>query len=127
MPEEKKTPLSPADAVRDIVKALGLGFASAGALAAVPFAAGALLGGGSLAAGLEAAKSGLFLGAALALFLLAGMLMLKGKKPENDLRESGWQRHFRLLSPKWVLALFAVAWILLAAGADALLLWLNRG
>ena len=113
--------------MRDIVKALGLGFASAGALAAVLFAAGALLGGGSLAAGLEAAKSGLFLGAALALFLLAGMLMLKGKKPENDLRESGWQRHFRLLSPKWVLALFAVAWILLAAGADALLLWLNRG
>ena len=50
--------------------------------ALVLFGLGALVSSRRLAGGLEAAKDGLFLVVALELFVLAGMLMLKGKKPE---------------------------------------------
>lgn len=104
--------------LKDIVKALGIGLVTAVGLAVVLFAIGALTDSRRVATGLEIAKDGLFLGVALELFLLAGMLLLKGKKPEPSLKEKGWEEHFQVISVKPVLVLIAVAWIAVASVLD---------
>ena len=103
---------------KDIAKALAIGLATAAGTALVLFGFGALVSSQRLAGGLESAKDGLFLVVALELFLLAGMLMLKGKKPEPSLKGKGWERHFKVLSLKPVLALLAAAWIAVASVLD---------
>lgn len=109
---------------KDAAKALAIGLATAAGTALVLFGLGALVSSRRLAGGLEAAKDGLFLVVALELFVLAGMLMLKGKKPEPSLKGKGWERHFQVLSIKVVLALLAAAWIAVASLLDYLSLQL---
>lgn len=114
----------PAALCRDAAKALGIGLASGLGAGAVLFGAGALMGTPRLAAGLEAARDGMFLVAALALFVLAGMLLLKGKKPAPSLEGKGWENHFRVLTPGPVLGLLAAAWIAVASVVDYIALCL---
>ena len=66
---------------RDLGRAFTIGLLSGGAAAAVLLLGGFLFGGFTFRAALEAAKDGLLLIAALGMFVIAGMLMVKGKKP----------------------------------------------
>ena len=68
---------------RDLGKAFTIGLLSGGAAAAVLLLGGFLFGGFTFRAALEAAKDGLLLIAALGMFVIAGMLMVKGKNPEK--------------------------------------------
>lgn len=107
--------------LRDLFKASAVGFAAALTLGIVLLAVGGLAGGG-LYAGLEAAKDGLLLLGALGIFLLAGMLLAKGKKPEKFGKDNGWKRHFQVLGIKMVLGVLCICFLLVASAADYLLL-----
>ena len=72
-------------------------------------------------AALEAAKDGLLLIAALGMFVIAGMLMVKGKNPEKFTQKEKWRVHFAVLGYKSVFAVLCVSWVLWAAAADYLL------
>ena len=63
---------------RDLGKAFTIGLLSGGAAAAVLLLGGFLFGGFTFRVALEAAKDGLLLIAALGMFVIAGMLMVKG-------------------------------------------------
>lgn len=106
---------------RDVLKALGLGMAGGILLGLVAGILGALLGGAGLSSGLEAAKDALLFVAALMLFVLAGMLLLKGKKGERPLADmEGWRRHFAVIGPKSVLGAMAAGVVIAAIAADYL-------
>ena len=91
------------------------------AAAAVLLLGGFLFGGFTFRAALEAAKDGLLLIAALGMFVIAGMLMVKGKNPEKVTQKEKWRVHFAVLGYKSVFAVLCVSWVLWAAAADYLL------
>lgn len=109
------------DICRDLGRALKIGLISGGCAAAVLLMGGFLFGGFTLAAALEAAKDGLLLLAALGLFVLAGMLMVKGKNPEKFTQKEKWRVHFAVLGYKTVFGTICVCWLLWAAVADYVL------
>ena len=106
---------------RDLGKAFTIGLLSGGAAAAVLLLGGFLFGGFTFRAALEAAKDGLLLIAALGMFVIAGMLMVKGKNPEKFTQKEKWRVHFAVLGYKSVFAVLCVSWVLWAAAADYLL------
>jgi hypothetical protein len=106
--------------LRDIVKAFVIGLVAGLVIAVVLFVVGLIYGSGSLASGLEVAKDGLFLTGALGLFVLAGLLLVKGKKPEKDMADNGWRRHFRVIGVKVVVGMICVGVLLVAASVDYL-------
>lgn len=106
---------------RDMVKAFLIGLLAAAALGLLLFLGGFAVKGGKLLAGLEAAKDGLFLILAILLFLLAGMLLMKGKKQEEMQDREGWRRHFSVFGVKMVLACISIGFLLVATAADYLI------
>ena len=106
---------------RYLGKAFTIGLLSGGAAAAVLLLGGFLFGGFTFRAALEAAKDGLLLIAALGMFVIAGMLMVKGKNPEKFTQKEKWRVHFAVLGYKSVFAVLCVSWVLWAAAADYLL------
>lgn len=109
--------------LRDLIKALGLGLLFSATCFVLLFLGGVLFGaaGNRIPNGMEAAKDGLMAVAALGMFLLAGMILIKGKKSEAPVND-GWRRHFRKAGYKSVLAMICVAVIIAASLADYLLL-----
>ena len=85
---------------RDLGKAFTIGLLSGGAAAAVLLLGGFLFGG---------------------MFVIAGMLMVKGKNPEKFTQKEKWRVHFAVLGYKSVFAVLCVSWVLWAAAADYLL------
>lgn len=104
--------------LKDLVKALLLGMAAALAAAVLLFVSGFLMGKGGIGTGLETAKNGVFLIAALLLFLLAGMLLVKGKKPDRE--EKGLREHFQVIGFKTAAGMAAAAFVAVGAFADFL-------
>ena len=102
---------------RDLGKAFTIGLLSGGAAAAVLLLGGFLFWGFTFRAALEAAKDGLL----LIMFVIAGMLMVKGKNPEKFTQKEKWRVHFAVLGYKSVFAVLCVSWVLWAAAADYLL------
>ena len=97
----------------DLGRAFTIGLLSGGAAAAVLLLGGFLFGGFTFRAALEAAKDGMF--------VIAGMLMVKGKNPEKFTQKEKWRVHFAVLGYKSVFAVLCVSWVLWAAAADYLL------
>ena len=62
---------------------------------------------------------------ATGLFLVAGMLLAKGKKENADEKKeakNGWRQHFSVIGLKTVVLMISVAFLLLASVADLILL-----
>ena len=93
---------------RDLGRAFTIGLLSGGAAAAVLLLGGFLFGGFTFRA-------------ALGMFVIAGMLMVKGKNPEKFTQKEKWRVHFAVLGYKSVFAVLCVSWVLWAAAADYLL------
>ena len=111
--------------ILDLGKALAVGLAAGAVLAAVLFAGGFLAGGFRAVNGLEAMKDGLLLVSSLGLFLVAGMLLTKGKKKGSDEekeKKNGWRRHFRVIVLKTVVIMICIALIALASAADYIMM-----
>lgn len=109
----------------DLLKGLLVGIVAGAVIALILFIIGFMVGKGQPMTGLEVAKDGLLLLGALGLFILAGMLLIKGKKPERFSGGDGWRRHFKAAGIKMILGTICIALLLLAAAADYLLLWLG--
>ena len=123
---ESKSSVSVKNILIDLLKAVMIGLLAGAAIALLFLAAGMMIGGGSLAAGLEMAKNVLFFLTAMTLFLVAGMIMLKGKKQERFQGGNGWHRHFRVLGPKLVIGTISAALMILASIVDYVLLGLGK-
>lgn len=108
--------------VYDCLKVLAIGVAAAAAAALLLFLGGFLIGENKALSGLEAAKDGLLLIFSLGLFLLAGMLLSKGKKPEKFTADNGWRSHFAVIGPKTALGILCAAFLVVASIADYLLM-----
>ena len=111
----------------DLLKAVAIGLSLAGALGLLLFALGWLFGGFAVTNGLEAAKDGLLILGAVGLFIVAGMLLIKGKKEEKIDLKNGWRKHFRVIGTKTMLAVVCVGILLIASLADSLLMLVNKG
>ncbi len=104
-------------AVLDVLKVAGLGLVVGAVIALVFFCVGALVGNG-VADGVEASKDVLFAVTAILLFIVAGMLLIKGKKAEASLEDNGWRDHFAVIGPKIALGVLAIAVAVWAVALD---------
>jgi hypothetical protein len=105
----------------DLIKTAFLGLVIAAAVGGVLFLAGFLVGGFHGKTGLEVGKDGLLLIASLGMFLLAGMLITKGKKPEQFVEMESWRKHFRIIGYKTVIGIVCIAFLMAASVIDAML------
>lgn len=111
--------------IADVGKAFVIGMIAAAVLSVILFAGGFLFGHFQAANGLEIVKDGLLLIGAIGLFLVAGMLLAKGKKENADEKKeakNGWRNHFAVIGLKTVVLMISVAFLLLASVADWVLL-----
>ena len=121
---EKKTDRKPGKGkalAKDLLKILLCGLAVGLAVTLLLFAAGLLVGRGQIGMGLEVAKDGLFC-TSLLLFIVAGMLMIKGKKPEKAPDQNGWKRHFQVIGLKTVIAMLSISFLFWASLVDYVML-----
>ncbi len=112
-------------AVTDAGKAFVVGVIAAAVLSVVLFTGGFLVGHLQVANGFEVMKDGLLLIGAIGLFLVAGMLLAKGKKENVDEKKeakNGWRNHFAVIGLKTVVLMISVAFLLVASVADWILL-----
>ena len=110
------------DLIRDMIKVLKIGCLAGISVGAVLFLGGFLAGSFQLLSGLEAAKDGLLLIAALGMFVVAGMLLVKGKNPEKFEEKDSWKKHFQILGYKGVVGILCVIILLFAAVMDYLIM-----
>ena len=107
-------------AALDVLKAFIIGVAAAAATAVILFACGF-----QIVNGFEVVKDGLLLIGAIGLFLVAGMLLAKGKKENADEKKeakNGWRQHFSVVGLKTVVLMISAAFLLIASVADLILL-----
>ena len=106
----------------DVLKAFIIGVA---ATAVILFAGGFFFGSFQIVNGFEVVKDGLLLIGAIGLFLVAGMLLAKGKKENADEKKeakNGWRQHFSVVGLKTVVLMISAAFLLIASVADLILL-----
>lgn len=106
--------------VLDLCKAAAVGLAAAAVLALVLAGGGALFGGNGVHSAVEAAKDGLLMIFALLLFVVAGMLLIKGKKQEKIRLDQNWRKHFKVIGPKTMLLALAAGMLAVIYAVDAL-------
>ncbi len=104
----------------DLCKAAAVGLAVAAVLALVLAGGGALFGGNGVHSAVEAAKDGLLMIFALLLFVVAGMLLIKGKKQEQIRLDQNWRKHFAVIGPKTMLLALAAGMLVVIYAVDAL-------
>lgn len=104
----------------DLCKAAAVGLAVAAVLALVLAGGGALFGGNGVHSAVEAAKDGLLMIFALLLFVVAGMLLIKGKKQEQIRLDQNWRKHFAVIGPKTMLLALAAGMLAVIYAVDAL-------
>ena len=112
-------------AALDVLKAFIIGVAAAAATAVILFAGGLFFGSYQKVNGFEDEKDGLLLIGAIGLFLVAGMLLAKGKKENADEKKeakNGWRQHFSVVGLKTVVLMISAAFLLIASVADLILL-----
>ena len=112
-------------AALDVLKAFIIGVAAAAAAAIILFACGFLFCSFQIVNGFEVVKDGLLLIGAIGLFLVAGMLLAKGKKENADEKKeakNGWRQQFSVVGLKTVVLMISAAFLLLASVADLILL-----
>ena len=104
----------------DLCKAAAVGLAVAAVLALVLAGGGALFGGNGVHSAVEAAKDGLLMIFALLLFVVAVMLLIKGKKQEQIRLDQNWRKHFAVIGPKTMLLALAAGMLAVIYAVDAL-------
>ena len=104
----------------DLCKAAAVGLAVAAVLALVLAGGGAIFGGNGVHSAVEAAKDGLLMIFALLLFVVAGMLLIKGKKQEQIRLDQNWRKHFAVIGPKTMLLALAAGMLVVIYAVDAL-------
>ena len=110
------------DWLKDGLKAIGIGLLLSSMVGMILFLCGFIFSHFTLLNGLEVAKNGLLLIVAIGLFVIAGMLMVKGKNPEEQAENNGWKKHFQLMGYKAVMSIICLSVLLVASVADYMIL-----
>lgn len=110
------------DWLQDGLKASGIGLLASSVAGIVLFLCGFIFSHFNMLSGLEVAKNGLLLVVAIGLFLIAGMLMVKGKNPEKQAKNNGWKKHFQLMGYKVVMGIICISVLLVASAVDYMIL-----
>ena len=104
----------------DLCKAAAIGAVLSIAFGLVLAGGGALFGSNGIHSAVEAAKDGLLLLFALLLLIVAGMLLIKGKKQEQIRLNTGFRRHFAVIGPKTMLLALSVGMLAVIMAVDGL-------
>lgn len=111
--------------LQDALNAFKIGFLVSSVMGVILFLCGFILNHLTILSGLEVAKNGLLLMITVDLFLMAGMLMIKGKKPEELAEHNGWKKHFHLMGYKAVMGIICIAMLGVASVVDYLIVLLK--
>ena len=106
--------------IRDIFKLSIFGILSAVGIVLILFFAGAVGGNSGIDSGIEIAKNGVLLFSSLILFILAGMLVTKGKKTGEESRQEGWRRHFKVIGYKTAVGVVGISFVIIANVVDCI-------
>ena len=104
----------------DLCKAAAVGVGISVAIGLVLTSGGALFGSKGIHSAVEAAKNGLLLVFAFLLLIVAGMLLIKGKKQEQIRLNTGFRKHFAVIGPKSMLLALAVGMLVTIIAVDGL-------
>lgn len=104
----------------DLCKAAAVGVGISIAIGLVLAGGGALFGSNGIHSAVEAAKNGLLLVFAFLLLIVAGMLLIKGKKQEQIRLNTGFRKHFAVIGPKSMLLALAVGMLVTIIAVDGL-------
>ena len=104
----------------DLCKAAAVGVGISVAIGLVLAGGGALFGSNGVHSAVEAAKNGLLLVFAFLLLIVAGMLLIKGKKQEQIRLNTGFRKHFAVIGPKSMLLALAVGMLATIIAVDGL-------
>ena len=104
----------------DLCKAAAVGVGISVAIGLVLAGGGALFGSNGIHSAVEAAKNGLLLVFAFLLLIVAGMLLIKGKKQEQIRLNAGFRKHFAVIGPKSMLLALAVGMLATIIAVDGL-------
>lgn len=104
----------------DLCKAAAVGVGISVAIGLVLAGGGALFGSNGIHSAVEAAKNGLLLVFAFLLLIVAGMLLIKGKKQEQIRLNTGFRKHFAVIGPKSMLLALAVGMLATIIAVDGL-------
>ena len=104
----------------DLCKAAAVGVGISVAIGLVLAGGGALFGSNGIHSAVEAAKNGLLLVFAFLLLIVAGMLLIKGKKQEQIRVNTGFRKHFAVIGPKSMLLALAVGMLVTIIAVDGL-------
>lgn len=104
----------------DLCKAAAVGVGISVAIGLVLAGGGALFGSNGIHSAVEAAKNGLLLMFAFLLLIVAGMLLIKGKKQEQIRLNTGFRKHFAVIGPKSMLLALAVGMLVTIIAVDGL-------
>lgn len=104
----------------DLCKAAAVGVGISISIGLVLAGGGALFGSNGIHSAVEAAKNGLLLVFAFLLLIVAGMLLIKGKKQEQIRLNTGFRKHFAVIGPKSMLLALAVGMLVTIIAVDGL-------
>ena len=104
----------------DLCKAAAVGVGISVAIGLVLAGGGALFGSNGVHSAVEAAKNGLLLVFAFLLLIVAGMLLIKGKKQEQIRLNTGFLKYFAVIGPKSMLLALAVGMLVTIIAVDGL-------
>lgn len=104
----------------DLCKAAAVGVGISISIGLVLAGGGALFGSNGIHSAVEAAKDGLLLVFAFLLLIVAGMLLIKGKKQEQIRLNTGFRKHFAVIGPKSMLLALAVGMLVTIIAVDGL-------
>lgn len=104
--------------IRDIVKISVIGLIIAMVVTGVLFLIGIIVGEHAILSGVEVAKNATLIISSIGFFLLAGMIITKGKQSTKIHLHDSWKKHFRIIGYKTSVGVISIAFILMATIMD---------
>lgn len=104
--------------IKDVVKIFIIGLITAIVITGVFFVLGIIVGEHNILSGIEVAKNGTLIVSSIGIFLLAGMIITKGKQSAKIQLQDSWKKHFHIIGYKTSVGVISIAFILMASIMD---------
>lgn len=104
--------------VMDVVKIFMIGLITAIVVTGIFFLLGIIVGEHNILSGIEVAKNGTLIVSSIGFFLLAGMILSKGKQSAKIQLQDSWKKHFHIIGYKTSVGVISIAFILMATIMD---------
>lgn len=104
--------------IMDVVKISVIGLITAIVITGAFFLLGIIVGEHNILSGIEIAKNGTLIVSSIGFFLLAGMIITKGKQSTKIQLQNSWKKHFHIIGYKTSVGVISIAFILMATIMD---------